>query len=56
MNEIRSNREANRIFFEWRIHRWNSANLQRDSFLRFASSAKAPCQARICCHLQIVGK
>src|SRR5271166_5113612 len=56
MNEIRSDREANRIFSAWRIHRRNSANLQRDSFLRFASSAKAPRHARICRYLQIVGK
>src|SRR5208282_4802482 len=56
MSEIRSNREANRIFSAWRIHRRNSANLQRDSFLRFASSAKAPRHARICRYLQIVGK
>jgi len=56
MNEISSNREPNRIFFAWRIHRWNSANLQRDSFLRFASSAKAPRHTPICRHLQIVGK
>jgi hypothetical protein len=56
MNEIRTNREANRIFSAWRKHAWNSTNQQRDSFLRFASSAKAPRQARICHHLQIVGK
>ncbi len=56
MNEVRPDREANRIFSAWRIHRWNSANLQRDSFLRFASSAKAPRHARIFCYLQMVGK
>ena len=56
MSEIRSNREANRIFFPWRNHRRDSANLQRDSFLRFALSAKAPRHARICRYLQIVGK
>src|SRR5208337_3800301 len=52
----RSNPEATRFFFAWRKHPWNSSNLQRDSFLRFALSAKAPRSARICRHLQIVGK
>src|SRR5208283_1314710 len=52
----RSNPEATRFFFAWRKHPWNYANLQRDSFLRFASSAKAPRPARICAYLQIVGK
>jgi hypothetical protein len=56
MNEIRSNREASRIFSAWRKHPWNYANLHRDGFLRFALSAKAPRPARICRHLQIVGK
>src|SRR5208282_3238209 len=52
----RSNPEATRFFFAWRKHPWNYANLQRDSFLRFASSAKAPRPARICAYLQSVGK
>ena len=52
----RSNPEATRFFFAWRKHPWNYANLQRDSFLRFALSAKAPRPARICPYLQIVGK
>src|SRR5208282_226917 len=52
----RSNPEATRFFFAWRKHPWNYANLQRDSFLRFASSAKAPRPARICAYLQIVVK
>src|SRR5208283_2640046 len=57
MNEIRSNLEANRIFSAWRKHRWDSANLNRDSSLRFfASSAKAPRHARICRYLQTVGE
>ena len=48
--------EATRFFFAWRNHPWNSSNLQGDSFLRFASSAKAPRPARIYRHLQTVGK
>ncbi len=56
MNEFRSNPEANRFFFAWRKHQRISSNLQRDSFLRFALSAKAPRPARICHGLQIVGK
>jgi len=56
MNEIRSNPEANRIFSGWRKHQWNSSNLQRDSFLRFASGAKAPRHARICRYLRSVVK
>jgi hypothetical protein len=34
----------------------NSANLQRDAFLRFALSAKLPGPAGICRHRKIVGK
>jgi hypothetical protein len=56
MNEISSNREANRIFSAWRIHGWGSANLLRHSFLRFAASAPAPRDAGIFRSLQIVGK
>src|ERR1700730_14616700 len=56
MNEIRSSREANRFFNAWRKHPRNSCNPERDSFLRFASSAEAPRHAGICRHLQIVVK
>jgi len=56
MNEIRSSREATRFFFAWRKYPWNSTNQRRDSFLRYALSAKAPRPAGIYRHLQIVGK
>src|SRR5208283_5268664 len=51
-----SNSEPTRFFSPWRKYLGIRPNLHRDSFLRFASSAKAPRHARICRHLQIVGK
>jgi hypothetical protein len=56
MNEISSNREANRIFSARRKPRAIRPSLHQDGFLRFASSAKAPRHAPIYRHLQIVGK
>jgi hypothetical protein len=48
--------EANRFFFAWRKLPRNSAHLQRDSFLRFAVSAKGALPPGICHCVQIVGK
>jgi hypothetical protein len=56
VNEIRSSREANHFFCAWRKHARNSHNPRRDSFLRVASSAKAPRYEGICRHLQIMAK
>jgi hypothetical protein len=52
----RSNPEANRFFFAWRLLRPNTEKPRGDPSLRFASDTKRPRHARIFRHVQIVGK